>query len=636
MHLLRRDPNRGYLDTWLWIPKQHINVEGTKQALTPTISGDRTVNVVQLWRETAHHIGVPREYFDITTLPFQVVDCRPRSYPQVTIRSRIKLDHRPDPITKILQDTGETVQQEALAALLASRGGILQLACGKGKTVVALELFARLGVPALIVIDNTQLLQQWQEEVADKLDIPDGIGLIQGDIFDWKKPVVLTTYHTLAARAAGLPEEVRRWFGVAIYEEGHHSAAPFFSQGIDAVYGRRYLITATPNRDDGMHIVYNFHVGSVIYKNLKPELIPRIYFVWTGCELQLGDPQVAIQVNDKTGEMHLKKLAGFFGRWPSRLDIVIRHVREMVGEGRHPLVISESVDEVVNLLALWNGAPFLYSDIAIPTTADIEKIDTAEREEARLRLLDIADKLTRVRSTNRRQELEEQQARTEERLKRPMLTASIHPTLLEQKKIVKLIDVLTKSAIPQLRDKTLNPVKRRSLEGKVAEIQLKLLQHEMAKAIEREMWRRQRDYIHELVDVQSDAGMLIEEVEPEIRLASVRNKQVLFSIAKYGKEGLDNPDIDTVLVCEPFSSRNILQQLLGRPSRRRAGKKTPVVVFLEDNIGPLIGMCVQLRSHLKEWPVDEGGPFQYAMIGHPQGQRRRGWKSVEAIRTGSW
>jgi hypothetical protein len=334
MQLLRRDPDKGYLDTWLWVPKRHVNVDGTKAALTPTISNDRTVEVLQLWKETAHHILVPREYFDPTSLPFPVIDCRPREYPQVVIRSRIKLDHRP--VGGVLQPTGETVQQEALDAMLAARGGTLQLACGKGKTVVTLELFARLGVPALIVIDNTQLLMQWQYEVVDKLDIPDGVGLIQGNVFDWKKPVVLTTYHTLAARAAVLPEEVRRWFGVVIYEEGHHSAAPFFSQSIDAVYGRRYLLTATPNRDDGLHIVYNFHVGPVVYKNLMPETIPRINFLWTGCALQLDDPRVAAAVHDKTGELHLKRLAGFFGQWRPRLDLILEQVKKIVDAGRRP------------------------------------------------------------------------------------------------------------------------------------------------------------------------------------------------------------------------------------------------------------------------------------------------------------
>jgi superfamily II DNA or RNA helicase len=295
------------------------------------------------------------------------------------------------------------------------------------------------------------------------------------------------------------------------------------------------------------------------------------------------------------------------------------------------------VDEVVNLVALWKQEPTLYSDIPIPTTTEIELLDLAERDEARLRLVEIEDKLTRAWAPKPRQRLEEQRVRAEERLKRPVLVANVRPTILEAGKLLKLEQTLNKSVLPQLFDRNLNPVKRRQLELKAEEIHQRFLQHEMGKAIEREMWRRQREYIRRLTDAPGDVGMLIEEVDPDKRLAFVKSKGVLFSIAKYGKEGLDNPDLDTLMVLEPFASRNILQQYLGRPSRRRVGKMTSVVVILEDNIGPLIGMCVKLRRHLREWPADEGGPFTFELVGHPPGQRRQGCKKVtEAFRPGLW
>ena len=67
----------------------------------------------------------------------------------------------------------------------------------------------------------------------------------------------------------------------------------------------------------------------------------------------------------------------------------------------------------------------------------------------------------------------------------------------------------------------------------------------------------------------------------------------------------------------PFSSKNVLQQLMGRPTRAHNDKKHPVVIFYEDNIGPIIGMCKKLRKHLREWAHEEGGPFDYEQIDHP-------------------
>jgi superfamily II DNA or RNA helicase len=98
---------------------------------------------------------------------------------------------------------------------------------------------------------------------------------------------------------------------------------------------------------------------------------------------------------------------------------------------------------------------------------------------------------------------------------------------------------------------------------------------------------------------------------------------------KYGKEGMDCPDMDTVLVCEPFSQRNGLQQLLGRTTRERPGKMNPVVLFYEDNIGLVIGMCKKLRGHLSKWAHDEGGPFEYTNLNHPL--LRASWKNPQQV-----
>src|SRR5208282_1369644 len=116
-----------------------------------------------LFKETDHHLLVPREFWDPKNFTFPVLDCRPKRYAKVDIRSRIQLDTRVEGGRHI--PTGDSVQQEAMNALLLYRGGVLQLACGKGKTVVALDLIARRAVPAIIVLDTTQLMHQWTDAI---------------------------------------------------------------------------------------------------------------------------------------------------------------------------------------------------------------------------------------------------------------------------------------------------------------------------------------------------------------------------------------------------------------------------------------------------------------------------------------
>lgn len=577
MKLIARDPDRGYLDSSLWIPKRHCNEDGVKGALTFQFVEKKSVRFLTLWRETPTHLVVPREFWDPTTFDFPVVDCRPTSYERVSIKSKVRLDHRIDDKGRHIY-TGETTQQDAMNALLQSRGGILQLACGKGKTVVALDLVARRGVPAIIIVDTTQLVEQWKKSIELFLEVPGGVGMIGDGQFDWKKSVVIATYHTLGQKADQVPEEMRRWFGTIIWDEAHHVAAPTFARSADLFYGMRLGLTATPDREDGMHVVYNHHIGRVLYKNLTQDLKPRIYFKWTGLSLDTTKVDIVSRTRDKTGELHIGKIAGFFGQWRTRLDLIINEVKQAVAEDRKIIVLSNSVDELINLLALWNNEQFLHTDIPFPEAKEVGE--------------------------------------------------SITPIPLDSKQHVKLAKEIA-IARSQLQDPSINPIKAQNLKQKIDAIAHQLDAHRVWKKCESLHKQRQKGYLEDLLSMPSSAGLMIYRVDAPVRSRMLREKQVMFAISKYGREGLDEPSLDTIIVCEPLSSRNALQQLMGRVQRRKAGKQTPVVVFLEDDIGPMIGMCVKLRKHLKTWPVDEGGPYEYELLGHPSSMNRRStWASV--------
>lgn len=576
MKLIRRDPEKGYLDTLLWVPKSQVRVEGVKNALTFTTVERDNVKTFALWKETKDHLLLPREFWKVEDCDFQVIDCRVHTFPFVDIKSRVKLDHLPDEKGNLVP-TGKTLQRDAMHALLGARGGILQLACGKGKTVICLDYIAQLKTPTLIVIDNTQLLEQWKKEIARHLDVPGGVGLIQADVFDWKHPVVLTTYHTLSNRADTLPEEVRRWFGLVCWDEGHHVGAPTFAKTADLFYGRRILLTATPVRDDGQHVIYNFHVGPVIYKDLRQDLKPSIYFYWTGLGLDKDDPLVTLATEDKNRELHIGKLAGFLGRWQQRLDLILDLVNKARAEDRKVLVLSQSIDELVNLFSLWQGRP-LYTDLPDPTPADVgETVLPAELDEKKLK-----------------------------KLNRDL--AAFHEAL-----------------------KTQNSLKKRQhLLSRIQDLETAKQMDVCFKKIEALKERRLKDYVKEMVAQPCDAGLMIYQVDKDIRSTLIATKDVVFAVAKYGREGLDSPELDTIISCEPMSSRNALQQFMGRVQRKKEGKKRSVVVFLEDDIGPMIGMCTKLRRHLREWPVDESGPYDYENIGHPTSFRKKGSTWVQS------
>jgi Type III restriction enzyme, res subunit len=577
MELLVRKPDVGYLDSCLWVPKTMVNVDGTKNALTYEFFDRKQVNILTLYKETEHHLLLPREFWKPEEYNFPVIDCRPQRYPRVTIRSKVKLDHRLE--NGQLVPNGKTVQQEAMRALLSSRGGVLQLSCGGGKTVVALDFAARRGVPLLVILDTTELIRQWGEEIAEHLEVPDGVGLIQGKTFDWKKPVVIATYHSLASKAHLLSDEVRRWFGTIIWDEAHHIAAPTFSRTADLFYGLRLGLTATPDRDDGYHVIYNFHLGQVIYKNLHQELTPRICFVWTGIGLDLTNPQVKAAVQDCNGELHIGKIASFLGAQPSRIDFILDQVRAAITNNRKVLVLSKSVDSLVNLLAAWNNkAQALITDIPFPTAQDVEE--------------------------------------------------TTPPVELEEAKYAKCCAHLQicRAQIAKL-DPTKDSATLTGLHVKKAQYEQMLDAHRVFKKCEASWNKARTQYLNDLLEQPSDAGLMIYKVKPSRRAAMLRDKKVTFAVMKYGREGLNERALDTAIVIEPLSSANALQQLMGRLLRKKNGKQGPVVVFIEDDIGPFIGMCKKLRNHLSSWPADQDGPLAYENIGHTGRRQEATWST---------
>lgn len=588
MKVVRRDPSRGYLDSWLWVPKRFVPLEGVKNALTWHFPDENSgaVRVVKLYQETDHHLLLPREFWRIPSLPFEVLDCRPTKFAESPVTSNIKLDHKKDRRTGMVVPTGKDVQRRSIAAMLGAQGGILQLQCGLGKTIVFLHLITLLKVPALIIVDTTQLMKQWLEEIDWALNVPGGVGIIQGAQLEYDRWIAIGTYQTIAARgrAGDFPEEVRRRFGVIAWDEGHHIAAPTYAHGAHLFYGRRYALTATPDRDDGLHIIYRFHIGPVIYKDLSQDLKPIVIFRWTGLEL---DHTVPInEVLDKTDQVHRSKLAVWYGKWLKRLHMVLTDVKEGVDSGRKVLFLSNSVDEAVNLLVIWTrGYPTkLYTDIPIPTSIEVgETLSPVYLKPAEAR------KLT--------SKLDEAQKALES-VKKRLRSRTLHPA------------------------KKPNVQKRRAkLEQMIREGNQVLKQVKIGKKIMKEYRRRQKEYLEALNTESTTGGILIYKMKPDKLKEFHSSKRVVFASIKYGKEGLDDLALDTVMVSMPFSSKNGMQQLMGRPSREDELKQHPLVVIYEDNIGTIIGMCQKLRAHLSSWPLDENGPYEYRLFNHPRTRR---------------
>lgn len=158
--------------------------------------------------------------------------------------------------------TVRAYQQKAADALVGNKGpgtgfGTIVLPCGAGKTIVGMEIMARLKTSTLIVTTNISAVHQWIGELIDKTNLdPSQIGEYTGEEKEIK-PVTVATYQVLTWRPTQdgpYPHfsvfRTRAW-GLIIYDEVHMLPAPVFRVTAELQTIRRVGLTATLVREDG-------------------------------------------------------------------------------------------------------------------------------------------------------------------------------------------------------------------------------------------------------------------------------------------------------------------------------------------------------------------------------------------------
>ena len=361
LHLIRRDPGKGYFGRQLWIPKKHVNVRSIKAGLEYPVMGDEGIDYLQLWEENDTHIIVPREFIPRDQYPilsFPIIRTGSSTFPAVKFKSCIELDKK---------KPHQTVQRDAFKAMCSTQSGILNLACGTGKTVIALQHIATKKVPALVIVNNTTLIDQWTNQINKFLEVEGGLGLAQGppDTWDWEgRGIVLAMIHSLSLRYDELPEGFDRYFGGVYYDETHHLSAPLFVRTAPMFYGARYGLTATVSREDGLESIYQYHIGPVFFRYLMQDLKPRIYIQEMPVHINFQDPEVKKEISDCRGMPSIPKLRGYLCTLPETNEFIARKLRVPLQKGRKVLALSHCVEQLCALNAMFPDSGLCIGDIA--------------------------------------------------------------------------------------------------------------------------------------------------------------------------------------------------------------------------------------------------------------------------------
>lgn len=147
-------------------------------------------------------------------------------------------------------------------------GGLLEVPCGRGKTVIALKIIAEMKKKTLIIVHKSFLLNQWIERI--NTFIPSArIGKIQGQIVDIKdKDIVIGMLQSLSMKE--YPQSMFSEFGLTVVDECHHIGAEVFIRSLFKVVTKYTLgLSATMTRKDGLTKVFKMFLGEVIYSEKR-------------------------------------------------------------------------------------------------------------------------------------------------------------------------------------------------------------------------------------------------------------------------------------------------------------------------------------------------------------------------------
>lgn len=236
-------------------------------------------------------------------------------------------------------------QNVAVARALANGHGVLCAPCGAGKTAIGVGLIAAAKVKALVLVHSGDLAAQWKERIEEWIP---GVSVgLRGMGKDIDGDVVIATVQTLCRKTF---TELYGWskqFGMVVLDEAHHAPAETFVEVMSALACRkRYGLTATPTRADGLTKFLFWTFGDIVWRISHDELerrglisVPRVREVHTTWTTARPSDEYTHAVTELTLDEH-------------RNNLIVDMVCSLYNDGRSVLVLSDRVGHCEELTEL--------------------------------------------------------------------------------------------------------------------------------------------------------------------------------------------------------------------------------------------------------------------------------------------
>jgi DNA excision repair protein ERCC-3 len=226
--------------------------------------------------------------------------------------------------------------------------GVVVLACGAGKTIVAMTAMSLVQTKTLILATNQAAVAQWRRELLDKTTLRESdVAMYTGDHKEIAA-VTVATYQILTWRRTKGAEfehlhlfEDQDW-GLIIYDEVHLLPAPVFGATATLQGRRRLGLTATLVREDGREGDVFALVGPKRY-DLPWQMLQDQGFIADTrcCEVRVPLKPADLQRYEKADENDKFRIAS--GN-PGKMDVLASLLRQHKDD--NVLVIGTYVDQL--------------------------------------------------------------------------------------------------------------------------------------------------------------------------------------------------------------------------------------------------------------------------------------------------
>jgi len=208
-------------------------------------------------------------------------------------------------------------------------GGLLEIHCGAGKTVMALNIISQLKVKTLVIVHKEFLLRQWKERIEQFLPGVK-IGRIQGEVMDTEnKQIVIGMLQSLSMK--DYPRKLFQQFGLTIIDECHHIGAEVFSRALFTVVSKYMLgLSATMERKDSLSKVFKMFLGPIVFSkksdNNADVLVKAIYYTHNDEEFSYTD------LNFR-GQVHYSKMIKKLCEFNRRTEFILKVLKDTLDKG---------------------------------------------------------------------------------------------------------------------------------------------------------------------------------------------------------------------------------------------------------------------------------------------------------------